>query len=68
LDTPLYINNASLKFNLTNIHIQLMPFQDPSGQSQNKTIIIWEAINLTSTEMIIQVNFSDPAKISPKIT
>ena len=28
LDTPLFINNASLKFNLTNIDIQLKPFLD----------------------------------------
>jgi hypothetical protein len=28
LDTPLYINNASLKFNSTNIDIRLIPFQD----------------------------------------
>ena len=26
----------------------------------------WEAINLTTTELTIQVNFSDPARISPR--
>jgi len=28
LDTPTFINNASLKFNYTNIDIRLKPFQD----------------------------------------
>jgi hypothetical protein len=28
LDTPLFIKNASLKFNSTNIDVQLKPFQD----------------------------------------
>lgn len=28
LDTPIYINNASLVFNSTNIDVQLKPFQD----------------------------------------
>ena len=28
LDTPIFINNASLKFNYTNIDIRLKPFQD----------------------------------------
>jgi hypothetical protein len=28
LDTPLFINNASLKYNYTNIEVRLKPFQD----------------------------------------
>jgi hypothetical protein len=28
LDTPLYINNASLKYNSTTIEIKLKPYQD----------------------------------------
>ena len=27
----------------------------------------WQAINLTTTELTIQVNFTDPTLISPKI-
>jgi hypothetical protein len=28
LETPIYINNASLKFNFTNMDVRLKPFQD----------------------------------------
>ncbi len=68
LETPIFINNASLMFNFTNMDVKLKPYQDFNERNENKTIARWDAINLTKTELTIKVNFTDPALISPKIT
>jgi hypothetical protein len=67
LETPIFINNASLRFNFTNLDVTLKPYQDYNERNENKSIARWDAINLTTSELTIKVNFTDPALISPKI-
>jgi hypothetical protein len=44
----------------------LLPFYGKHDQP-SKHIFKWEVINVTKNEMAIQVNFSDPTVISPRI-
>lgn len=44
----------------------LQPFYGKNDQP-SKNIFKWEVINVTKSEMTIQVNFTDPSVISPRI-
>ncbi len=48
------------------MEVILQPFYGKNDQSI-KNITKWEVINITKNEMTIQVNFTDPSVISPRI-
>lgn len=63
---PIEVSNLSHVLNSTNIQVVLKPFNGKKGQ-ENKKISKWEVLNITQSEMKIQVNFTDPSLISPRI-
>lgn len=64
---PVFTKKITEIFNETIIEITLKPYKHQENQNSNKKISSWEVVNLTSNEMMIQVNFTDPSLISPKI-
>lgn len=48
------------------MNIVLKPFYGKNDQPR-KNISKWEVINITTSEMTIQVNFTDPSLISPRM-
>ncbi len=63
---PIEVSNLSHVLNSTNMQVVLKPFNGKKGQ-ENKKISKWEVLNITRSEMKIQVNFTDPSLISPRI-
>lgn len=60
------VTNFSLILNSTNMDVILKPFYGKNDQPR-KNITNWEVINITGSEMKIQVNFTDPSLISPRM-
>ena len=48
------------------MNVILQPFYGKNVVA-SKNIFKWEVINITKSDMIIQVNFTDPSIISPRI-
>lgn len=64
---PIKATNYSIIFNSTNINVVLKPSFGLNDKA-DKRIHMWEVINVTKmNEMTIQVNFTDPSLISPRI-
>jgi hypothetical protein len=62
----LNVANFSFALNSSNMDVILQPFYGKNDQP-SKHIFKWEVINVTKSEMTIQVNFTDPSVISPRI-
>jgi hypothetical protein len=48
------------------MEVTLLPFYGKNDQA-TKHIFKWEVVNITKSDMTIQVNFTDPSVISPRI-
>jgi hypothetical protein len=60
------VSNFSYALNSSNMDVILQPFYGKNDQP-SKNMTRWEVINITKSEMTIQVNFTDPSVISPRI-